>query len=347
MSTALTAYSGVRDPLVFIKEMGATIAKSQMFGCESESQGQVFAMACLSQKCDPLTLPQTYHLMHGRLVMRADAMLGRLSAAGGEYTVVSHTPDVAEIIVEFKGRKYRERLTWDDAKQEPFVYSGKPADIMPALLAGDYSKLKLSTNYATPRRRSQHLWARVVSDAVRVIAPELVTGAYSPEEMVEVLGKPVPAHVETSPPINQAVVEAVAEREAIQLESTSTIAGDVVDASFTIVGGEVVTAGVDLQLKAAEPVKQSQPAKPVEDIPKVFQRNMADRIDRDEEAALKKLVIETNMIVPGIADQVKNLFVSQGLKFADLSWKAAEDLRRKLEVKELEAMAGLMLSRGT
>lgn len=183
MGTDLQEFVPTQSTMSFVKEFGAAIAKSKMFGCENESQGQVFAMACIAGGRDPLSIPEDYHLMHGRLTLRADAMLGRLSKAGGNYVIVEHGSEAAEIEVEYRGRMYRERFTWDEAKQEPFVYAGKTAEVAAKMDAGKWDELKLTSNYATPRRRSQHLWARVVSDAVRVVAPELVTGSYTPEEV--------------------------------------------------------------------------------------------------------------------------------------------------------------------
>lgn len=196
MSTNLTAYSGVQDPLQFVKEMGQAIAASQMFGCENASQGQVLALSCLANQCDPLSLPLSYHLMHGRLVVRADEALARLVRAGGSYEIVAKSSEVATIRVSLGSRTYTETLTHDDCKGEPFYYSGKPAEIMPKLLAGKSNELKISTNYATPRRRMQHLWARVCTDAVRTVAPQLVAGRYSPQETAQYLvddGKIAPA----------------------------------------------------------------------------------------------------------------------------------------------------------
>lgn len=187
MSQSLTPYQGANDPLTFVREIGRAIANSKMFSCDNESQGMVFALACYTQGCDPLSIPMSYHLMHGKLSLRADAMLGRLSKAGGSFQVIEHSGDAAEIECKYAGRICRERLSWEDAQEEPFVYQGKPGDVLTHLLGGDRSKLKLSTNYATPRRRMQHLWARVVSDAVRVVAPELVTGVYSPTETAGIL----------------------------------------------------------------------------------------------------------------------------------------------------------------
>jgi hypothetical protein len=170
------------DPISAAKELGSAIAKSQMFGAESESQGMVLAMHCMVRQCDPLTLVESYHLMHGKLTLKSEEMLARVVRDGGKYEIIEHSPEAAEIEITYQGRTMRERFTWEEAKLEPFVYRGKPAEIIPHLLAGNLNKLTISTNYATPRRRMQHLWARVVSDAVRVVAPNLLGGKYTPEE---------------------------------------------------------------------------------------------------------------------------------------------------------------------
>jgi hypothetical protein len=170
----------------FVKQLGKDIAVSKMFGAENENQGRVLALACLVRGRDPLSLPLEYHLMGGKLTMRADAMLGRFSAAGGVYEIVEHSPNAAEIKMEFKGRKFHERFTWEEAQQEPFVYEGK--GVVKLLQAGKQAELQLKDNYATPRRRMQQLWCRVVSDGVRVVAPELVTGSYTPQETSDYTG---------------------------------------------------------------------------------------------------------------------------------------------------------------
>lgn len=180
------------DLLAFVKETGEAIAKSKIFSCENEYQGRVIALSCYVMGRDPLAIPQEFHLMAGKLSLRSDAMLGRLQKAGGSHEILARGPDGASIKVHYKGQTYTESLTWEEAKLEPFVYQGKPKDMMPKLLAGKHAELTLSTNYATPRRRMQHLWARVVSDAIRAVAAELVTGSYTPEEVADFSGLVMP-----------------------------------------------------------------------------------------------------------------------------------------------------------
>lgn len=173
-----------------VDKIGDDIARSRMFSCENPSQGKVIALACLTTGRDILSVPEEYHLMNGKLTLQATAMLGRLVKHGGEYTIVDHSPTVCAITVKYKGREYKGSITWAEAQEEPFVYAGKSKEIMPVLLDpnGNRSKLTLSQNYATPRRRMQHLWARVVSDSVRVVAPDLVSGSYTPEEVADFSG---------------------------------------------------------------------------------------------------------------------------------------------------------------
>lgn len=172
-SRALVAYDRVTDPLAFINEMGISIAKSGMFGCSNVDQGKVFAMACLAKRCDPLSLAERYHLIQGKLSMKADAMLAGLHERGGKHRIIQRTAEGADIEISHEGQTQRFTLTWDEAQQEKFVW-GKP---------DKQGKQEIKDNYATPRSRMQMLWARVVSDGVRAMCPGVVVGTYTPEEI--------------------------------------------------------------------------------------------------------------------------------------------------------------------
>lgn len=178
------------------ERLGSEIFKSQMLGCKNQHQANVIAISCLATGRDVLSFSQDFHLMASKsgakLSLQASAMLARLSKAGGTYEIVEHSPECAAITVEYKGRRFEERLAWEDARKEPFVYYGKPSEITPKIAAEKWDELELSQNYATPRRRMQHLWARVVSDSVRVVAPDLVSGTYTPEEVADYSGMVTP-----------------------------------------------------------------------------------------------------------------------------------------------------------
>lgn len=195
-----------------IEKVGKDIAASQMFSCKNEAQGRVIALSCLTTGRDILSVPEEYHLMNGKLSLQATAMLGRLVKRGGTYEVLEHSPNKCSIKITYKGREFTEAITWEEAQEEPFVYAGKTADVLTALAGGPEARkhLVLSANYATPRRRMQHLWARVVSDSVRVVAPDLVTGSYTPEEVADFSGLITPDLITLNYPTRQSATQSVA-----------------------------------------------------------------------------------------------------------------------------------------
>lgn len=170
----LAVYDRISDPMAAIAVLGRDIAHSQMFGCSNEEQGRVLAMTCFAKRMDPLALAERYHLIKGKLSMRADAMLAGLHERGGNHRIIQRTADAAEIEITVNGDSQRFAFTWEEAKQEPFVY-GKEKN----------GKRPLKDNWATPRSRMQMLWARVVSDGVRAMCPEVVCGSYAPEEIAD------------------------------------------------------------------------------------------------------------------------------------------------------------------
>lgn len=167
------AYQNPQAALDFVAKFGASMYESGMFGCKSKAQGHVLAMACFCDQTNPIAIKRQYHLIKGELSMRADAMLAGLRARGGKYKVISRTPDKAEIEIVVDGNKQRFALTWEECQKEPFVRT-KDGEI--------------KDNYKTPRARMQMMWCRVVSDGVRVMMPEVVAGAYTPEEIADVDG---------------------------------------------------------------------------------------------------------------------------------------------------------------
>jgi len=172
LRTEVTCYDSIQGPGVirFAEEMGKAIFKSHMFGCTNVDQGRVLALECLSQKCTPLTLTRRYHIIGGNLSMKADAMLAEFRQRGGDHKVIERTPNRACIELKLgRSKAQRFSFTLEEANQE------------------DYTKKKggkiWKDNWKTPRRRMQMLWARLVSDSIRVVCPEVVAGSYTPEEL--------------------------------------------------------------------------------------------------------------------------------------------------------------------
>jgi hypothetical protein len=161
-------YEKMQNPIEAINQIGEMFSSSGMFGCTQPAQGKVLALVCMSERKSPVQILREYHLYEGKLSDRADSMLAKFIAAGGRHKVKSRTPDLASVELTMNGEAMTFTLSWEEIQKEPFVY-GK-----------DNSFKK---NYRTPRARMQTMWARVISDGVRTLAPNIVAGIQTPEEL--------------------------------------------------------------------------------------------------------------------------------------------------------------------
>ena len=170
-----------------IVTMGNFLAQSNVFGINNPGDGFVIAATCYQQNISLMEFHDTYHMINGKPSKKADAMLVRLEELGGKYKIISKTGDKAEIEVEFKERKFKDSFTWEDAKQEKYVYQkdGKTP----------------KNTWSTPRGRSQMLWARVVSNSIRTVCPQANKGSYTPEEVMDFVDEPEINITSSSKPI--------------------------------------------------------------------------------------------------------------------------------------------------
>lgn len=197
-------------PLSAVEKAGDFIAKSGMFGCERKEQGMIIAATCYQEGLSFLEFKRTYHNQNGELSMRADAMLAEFHKRGFKSKLLSRDAEKAsiELTTHYTAAF---TFTWDDAKAEPFVY-GKDGRT-------------IKKNYATPRARMQMLWARVISDGVRTMCPEIVAGTYTPEEVQDfesiktVTTQPIlKTEAKTEPPQTVSISEPQAQVIDVQAE---------------------------------------------------------------------------------------------------------------------------------
>ena len=207
MATGMTVYGSVPNAIELIDSMGLAIAKSKLLGCENPDQGRVLAMACIAKGLDPLSIAQRYDIICGKLAMKSDAMLAEFRARGGRHKIVHRKPDMAAIKLSIDGETETFQLSWEEAQHEDFA-KGKDG--------------KVKANYATPRKRMQMLWARVVSDAVRAMCPEVNTGIYTPEENDDLQDEP------------SGVVSPMDEAVPVASLSANAPQDEVEDAEFTV-----------------------------------------------------------------------------------------------------------------
>jgi hypothetical protein len=149
----------MQDPLDAITKMGEMFASSGMFGCTKREQGQVLALACLVQGKDPFELMQNYYIINGSLSMKSVAVLANFMKAGGKVKWFSALNDAREAKATFSiGDNTLEEAVYtiDDAKTE-------------GLISGPNKN-----NWAV--RPADMLRARLITKAVRMIAPGIIMG---------------------------------------------------------------------------------------------------------------------------------------------------------------------------
>lgn len=287
MANELSVYGAVPNATELITTMGNAIHQSGLLGCDNPAQGIVFAMTCFAKNSDPMSLAQRYHVIHARLSMRADAMLAEFRLRGGKHKIVKRIADEATIALTMDGDTQEFSFSWADAKGEPFVYSGKESENLRFIAANNQQELakRLKSKYATPRARMQMLWARVVSDGVRAMCPEVNLGTYTPEEIDDLdetqASSPAVAAVGTAAP------------------PVASPGNNVIDAEFTpadpdagkITGKQLSRISELFKALGMDPVKQAASAKKrgAESVATLTEEQAGDLLSSLEAAYAKKL----------------------------------------------------------
>ena len=201
-SNAMTVYGNVTNPIDFCEKMGNAYAS--LLNCTAE-QGKAIALTCMCEGLTPIGFQKRYHIIQGKPAMRADAMLAEFRMNyGGDYEFnpkTDRTPNRAAIkLIDFKGREYEFEYTIQDAEDSRWPWKD----------AKDHSK-GLKDNWSTPSDKKNMLWARLISDSLRAVCPELVAGVYTPEEVGDVIeGELLP------PKTQKTAEEIIAEKKAEQ-----------------------------------------------------------------------------------------------------------------------------------
>lgn len=170
-NASLDVYQKIQNPIEAIEKLGEMIAFSGLFGCSKKEQGQVLAMQCLTEGKPPLELAKTYHMIEGKLSMKADAMLAKFQMSGGRVAWKVRTNEKVTAVFEHRGQSIEIQHTLEE-----HTASG--------VAVGANGKLK--DNWRKFPR--QMLTARCISEGVRLLAPEIVFGIYTPEENADFAG---------------------------------------------------------------------------------------------------------------------------------------------------------------
>lgn len=166
----------VTFPLGEIQQMAAVVAKSKLFGADTEDKAMALMLLAQAEGMHPMRAVQQYHIIQGRPAMKSEAILARFQAAGGIVRWLAS--DANEARATFISPA-REEITvhWTMERAKAAGLSGKDN----------------WRNYAP-----QMLRARCIAEGVRAVQPGCILGVMSVEEAEEL--STVPANVISSEP---------------------------------------------------------------------------------------------------------------------------------------------------
>lgn len=224
--------------LDYVLKIGKDIYDAKVLNCSNMAQARLYALHTIVNRCSVHDLKRDYWPMLGGLSMKYDAMLGRFNRAGGEHKVLDRTAQRACIELSTgkgRGKQTHEfSLTWDEALNEPFVWAkGAGGPRLPKFITANDgvtvipNPVALKEKYSTERGRMQMLFARVVSDGIRVMMPSVNSGYYTPEELEDVAQDHPQSFPQPEPDSQTAGSDSVP--EATATAATSTTSPDAVE----------------------------------------------------------------------------------------------------------------------
>lgn len=305
-SQAVTIYNQIQDPMSACRAFGLDIARSQIFGCANESQGVVLAMECFARKCTPFELATKYDIIQGKLSMKADAMLAGFEESGGEYEVKEYSPNACEVIFRRGKSAITIRITWEEAKAEswPWMKDKKTGE------------MRLKDNWETSIGRQDMMWARVVSRGVRRLAPGVVCGRYTPEEIVDFGDAPQP------------------QAQPVQPAKPSTPAPKTTEPESTVIDAEFVVVNEG----------ESEPKPELSTSKTQHQVKTSDRCSETQVKEIKEAMAAAKQTgVTDIIFRVREKLQKHDLKLDQLSIKEADILLDAIKMKSLDKFLELSL----
>jgi hypothetical protein len=318
------SYDDLASHIEAIEKMGSWIVQSKFFGCDYPAQGHVIAMELFLTGMSPIEYQRRNKIVQGKPFKQYDSMLAEFHEKGGVSRLISKTPELASIELTYREVKQTFSLTWEEAQKESFVYhtdgSMKEAMVLDLLAKGTPPKLK--AKYATPRSRAIMMFARVVSDGIRSMCPEVNYGTYTPEEGLDFIDAESvvavdPAKEESKRQILESKkVEPVKTEpaKAIEVKQPEPVQMEIRDESL-----QTTLAGTS-QDEASEEELQFGPATPT------------------QIAEIKQLLVELNDAGVDIKQKLVAKLKQHGLeKLSDLCESEATRLIQSLAVKNVSA----------
>jgi len=282
-------YDNIDNPMEAMKTIGDALVKSGMFGCSKMEQGAVLAMACMCEKKNPLEIARTYHIVEGKLSKKYEAMIAEFFVMGGKIEWLERTDEAVEgKFTHPKNGSYTLRITMDDVKACGVALANN------GQIKDNYKKF--------PR---QMLTARVVSECMRLIAPSVVCGVYTPEEISD-FKENSNVEISSSPKMAKPDPKVEAVKEEVKEVVAEVVAEEPVKKTRKKRGpnkpNPVVEAIVD-------PVVESKPVEPT-----------VDPLDAALEAEEDNTIIELNPIESEVNAYLMGIgWLNEGQRYTDLA----------------------------
>lgn len=184
----LTIYDRSNDVFGDIKQMGQWITLSGLAGCEKSEAGMVLALHCFFERKSPLEIIKNYHIIDRKLSKKSMSVYAEFRAKGARVQWIKDGSDGIEAIakITFEGNESTHKFTIEDAKKAGLV---KP-------------------NSGWTKTPSNMLRARVLTNAVGMLCPEIYTGDEPADEVIDVQSTVVPLLPESpATPAAQQVID--------------------------------------------------------------------------------------------------------------------------------------------
>lgn len=180
--------------------MAQAVAKSGMFGVKDEAQALSLMLLCQAEGLHPVLALRRYHIIEGKPSMRADALQGEFERTGAILWHERHDTECAATFFSDKRQVTveavrRARLRYETMKAGRSVASlAEMGEMTIIRTLEDAIEKKVAMSWKDNRWQMKHNWkqsprqmlhARCLSEGVRAIAPGLIAGIYTEDEVLD------------------------------------------------------------------------------------------------------------------------------------------------------------------
>lgn len=180
--------------------MAQAIAKSGMFGVKDEAQALSLMLLCQAEGLHPVLALRRYHIIEGKPSMRADALQGEFEQTGA---ILWHERTETECSATFFREKSRADAVGQIRAKDRYAALKAGKSAAPWAVIGEMTIIrtiedavekKVAMSWKDQKWQMKHNWrqsprqmlhARCLSEGVRAIAPGLIAGIYTEDEVLD------------------------------------------------------------------------------------------------------------------------------------------------------------------